>query len=69
MIDAGEQINVTLKREFGEEALNSIEVAESRRDEIKTHVDKIFQNGIPVSHGHDCACALDIIVGQNEFHG
>ena len=49
MVDAGENLSVTLKREFGEEALNTLEVSESQRDLIKDQIDKIFTKGIEVS--------------------
>lgn len=52
MVDAGEQLNVTLKREFGEEALNSIDVSENKKDSIKHHVDQLFQHGTEVK----CVC-------------
>lgn len=48
MVDAGEQLSVTLKREFGEEALNSIEVSDGKKEDIKTHVDNLFMNGTEV---------------------
>lgn len=48
-MDAGEQLSVTLKREFGEEALNSLEVADNKRDNIKKCVDHLFENGTEVS--------------------
>lgn len=54
MVDAGENLSVTLKREFGEEALNSMEVAESQRELIKDQIDKTFTNGIEV-------CAHNIV--------
>ena len=50
MVDAGENLSVTLKREFGEEALNTLEVSESQRDLIKDQIDKIFTKGIEVSN-------------------
>lgn len=48
-MDAGEGLNVTLKREFGEEALNTLEIAGSQRDIIKSHIDRIFQHGNEVN--------------------
>lgn len=45
MVDAGENLSVTLKREFGEEALNTLEVHDSQRDTIKDQIDKIFTKG------------------------
>ena len=49
MVDAGESLSITLKREFGEEALNTLEVPESQRDTIKRHLDQIFNHGREVS--------------------
>lgn len=48
MVDAGESLSVTLKREFGEEALNTLEIPIDQRDVLKQHIDKIFQNGTEV---------------------
>lgn len=49
MVDAGESLSVTLKREFGEEALNTLEVPNEQRDFIKQHLDQIFKSGTEVS--------------------
>lgn len=48
MIDAGETLSVTLKREFSEEALDSLGLPEKDRVEAQEHLNKIFHNGIEV---------------------
>ena len=45
MVDAGEKVSVTLKREFGEEAMNSIGASDKEKSKIKKEVDKLFKHG------------------------
>ena len=47
-MDAGENVSVTLKREFGEEAMNILEASEERKKEIKAKIDEMFKNGVKV---------------------
>ncbi|ELU07292.1 hypothetical protein CAPTEDRAFT_36208, partial [Capitella teleta] len=42
MVDAGEAVSVTLKREFGEEAMNSIEAREDEKVEIEEAIQDLF---------------------------
>ena len=48
MVDNGEQISQTLKREFGEEALNSLEM--DGKEQTKEAIEKLFQSGDIVSY-------------------
>ena len=48
MVDPGELITTTLKREFAEEPLNALEVDTEQRRVIQQAVDQVFQNGIEV---------------------
>ena len=43
MVDGGEHVSATLKREFGEEALNSIE--DEQKEETKTLIAEFFKGG------------------------
>ncbi|XP_072443297.1 ADP-ribose pyrophosphatase, mitochondrial-like isoform X1 [Chiloscyllium punctatum] len=52
MIDPGEKVSVTLKREFGEEALNSLELPEAERQQMKALIDSLFQAGELVYRGY-----------------
>ncbi|CAD5121031.1 DgyrCDS9570 [Dimorphilus gyrociliatus] len=45
MVDPGEQVNVTLRREFGEEAMASLEVPPEERARIQQNVDELFRKG------------------------
>ena len=45
MVDPGEKITQTLKREFMEEATNSNELTDDQKDEIKKNLDKLFKDG------------------------
>lgn len=49
MVSAGEVISLTLKREFGEEALNSLEASEDDRNKIEAAVDRLFHEGVEVN--------------------
>jgi len=50
MVDDDEEVSLTLKREFGEEALNSLD--ESARDEMRKSIDKVFKNGEIIYKGY-----------------
>uniref|UniRef100_A0A0B6YT90 Nudix hydrolase domain-containing protein n=2 Tax=Arion vulgaris TaxID=1028688 RepID=A0A0B6YT90_9EUPU len=52
MVDPNELITQTMKREFGEEALNSLEVSDSERKTIAESVDILFKNGVEVFRGY-----------------
>ena len=54
MVDAGESVSVTLKREFGEEALNSEskDKSEEEREKIAAHLETIFASGQDVYSGY-----------------
>jgi ADP-ribose pyrophosphatase len=45
MVEAGNTVSLTLKKEFGEEAMGSIEATEEKRAEIKASVHKLFASG------------------------
>ncbi len=48
MVDPGELVTVTLRREFAEEALNALELDENQKRIINKHVERLFQNGVEV---------------------
>lgn len=52
MVDAGEKINETLKREFCEEALASLEASEEERKKLKNEIDNSFSNGQEIYKGY-----------------
>jgi ADP-ribose pyrophosphatase len=49
MVDPGEHVSVTLKREFGEEALNALEACEDRKRELQRQISEFFSGGYEVS--------------------
>ena len=49
MVEAGDTVSITLKKEFGEEAMNSIEATEEKKKEIEEGINKLFQEGEEVS--------------------
>jgi len=52
MVDPGEEVSVTLKREFGEEALNTVEADASAKEALEAQVDELFKNGAEVFKGY-----------------
>ena len=48
MVEPGQQISTTLKKEFMEEALAGLEMKEDEREKLKRQVDGLFQEGIEV---------------------
>lgn len=52
MVDAGEHVSATLKREFMEEALNSLESEPEAQRETEKHLEKFFQSGEEIYKGY-----------------
>eukprot|EP00041_Stephanoeca_diplocostata_P027858 m.776020 g.776020 ORF g.776020 m.776020 type:complete len:345 (-) comp23261_c0_seq6:2762-3796(-) len=52
MVDAGENVSYTLKREFGEEAMDSMAMSQPERKKLMQELDKVFKDGIPVYKGY-----------------
>lgn len=51
MVDPGEKVSKTLKREFMEEALNGLELDEESRKEKAVILDKFFDSGTEIFLG------------------
>lgn len=52
MVDPGEMITSTLKREFMEEALNALESDSAEREKSKAMIDKFFDEGEEIYRGY-----------------
>ncbi|GAA6226107.1 ADP-ribose pyrophosphatase, mitochondrial [Lates japonicus] len=53
MVDPGEQVSLTLQREFSEEALNSLSVSPSERAKLHERITKLFKSpGFQVFQGY-----------------
>uniref|UniRef100_A0AAQ5XHD6 ADP-ribose pyrophosphatase, mitochondrial n=1 Tax=Amphiprion ocellaris TaxID=80972 RepID=A0AAQ5XHD6_AMPOC len=53
MVDPGEQVSLTLQREFSEEALNSLSVVPAERAKIHERINKLFKSpGFQVYKGY-----------------
>ena len=48
MVDAGDNVSLTLRKEFAEEAMNSLEQDERDQQHINEKLDKVFRNGTEV---------------------
>lgn len=44
-MDSGDTVSITLKKEFGEEAMNSLEATVEEKRDIEKHIDSLFHNG------------------------
>ena len=51
MVDDDEEVSLTLKREFGEEALNSIDATEEQRDALEAQLKEFFKHGTEIYKG------------------
>merc|ERR1712226_29721 len=52
MVDPGEAVSLTLKREFGEEALNTIEASEEEKAQLEQGIEDIFAHGTEIYAGY-----------------
>lgn len=52
MVDLGETISATLRREFMEEAMNSLEKDEAEREELETSMKEFFEKGEKIYKGY-----------------
>ena len=52
MVEAGDTVSATLKKEFGEEAMNSIEASEEEKKHTEELIAELFHSGTQVRH-HD----------------
>ena len=48
-MDPGEKVSVTLKREFSEEALNTLEMSKEESHKLEEQIKSLFQQGTQVS--------------------
>ncbi|XP_061189697.1 ADP-ribose pyrophosphatase, mitochondrial-like [Saccostrea echinata] len=52
MVDAGEVVTATVRREFGEEALNSMEMSPAEKQRVEKELDELFSTGREVYRGY-----------------
>ncbi|XP_062620751.1 ADP-ribose pyrophosphatase, mitochondrial-like isoform X2 [Saccostrea cucullata] len=52
MVDAGEVVTATVRREFGEEALNSLEMSPAEKKRVEKELDELFNSGHEVYRGY-----------------
>ena len=45
MVDPGDTVSATLKKEFGEEAMNSLEASPEEKKKIEEQVHQLFSHG------------------------
>lgn len=49
MVDPGEMVSLTLKREFGEEALNTLKCSEEEKTKLEEKLHQFFKGGREVN--------------------
>lgn len=52
MVDKDEQVSVTLRREFGEEALNTLELPEGEKRQVSQGLNNLFRDGVEIYKGY-----------------
>ena len=56
MVDPGDTVTNTLKKEFGEEALNSLELSPEEKKRIHDSLEDLFHHGNTVVKKNDNPC-------------
>lgn len=51
MVEPGDTVSGTLKKEFGEEAMNSLEASPEEKKRIEEQISKLFSHGEQVRKG------------------
>lgn len=51
MVDPGEQVSLTVKREFFEEALNSLQITQEEKNSMENSLENFFSKGSEVFRG------------------
>ena len=49
-MDPGDTVSATLKKEFGEEAMNSLEATPEEKADIEKQIGELFKQGTQVWH-------------------
>ena len=49
MVEPGDTVSLTLKKEFSEEAMNILEASDEQKKTIKSKIDEMFKNGVQVN--------------------
>ena len=52
MVEAGDSVSLTLRKEFGEEALNSLEATAEEQEQISKNLENLFANGVEIYRGY-----------------
>jgi ADP-ribose pyrophosphatase len=52
MVELGDNVSVTLKKEFGEEAMNTLDMSEADKEITRKKIDDVFRNTTTVYQGY-----------------
>ena len=62
MVDAGEKVSQTVRREFGEEAFNTLKMDPNKKKELEAKLKEFFKHGVKVSVQRFICWLLIIII-------
>ena len=52
MVEPGDTVSATLRKEFAEEALNSLKMTPDELEKVKVNTEKVFQSGTEIYKGY-----------------
>lgn len=52
MVEPGDNISITIRKEFGEEAMNSMEMSDDAKRDLQIQLNKVFENATEVYRGY-----------------
>ena len=53
MVDDDEEVSLALKREFGEEALNSLQASAEQKEKLEAEIKQFFAHGTEIYKGEE----------------
>jgi hypothetical protein len=64
MVDPGESVSLTLKREFGEETMNALELPPEANRKLMSELTTAFETGLAVYSGYVRFCLQSFLVSH-----
>jgi len=62
MVEPGENVSETLRKEFTEEALAKLEMRKEKRDQLSRRINQLFANGVEVGNKNKSLMFLFIFI-------
>jgi len=71
MVEPGDTVSGTLKKEFGEEAMNSLEANPEQKKKIEEQINQLFSQGQEVRNdkcpGRHCVAVVSLVFSHSGF--